>query len=288
MGIRVVPTRTHGVIDHVTGSTLVWGSTLLGMDNDSVSTRASRLAGGGATAYSLVTDYELGARRILPMPAHLALDAVSGALLAATPWVAGEAERGTRYWLPHALIGGTEIVLAAITQPAPAPETLSGKLARKAGVTGAAKLVAKAPGSPQTKAKLLAKTSKGAGKAGKLSANEDRRTVRSAEARGRRPGLGRRQGRVRRQARRRTHGGEARREGPGLHDGQGAPRRTARHGNARREAHRRRARLFAQQEQGRGQGRQARRVVQALHRAEARSARRRARQRARAPEPVGA
>ncbi len=176
MGIRVVPTRTHGVIDHVTGSTLVWGPTLLGMDNDSVSTRASRLAGGGATAYSLLTDYELGARRILPMPAHLALDAVSGALLAATPWVAGEAERGTRYWLPHAVIGGTEIVLAAITQSAPAPETLSGKLARKAGVTGAAKLVAKAPGSPQTKAKLLAKTSKGAGKAGKLSAKGTAKT----------------------------------------------------------------------------------------------------------------
>lgn len=87
MTIRVVPTRTHGIIDHVTGSTLVWGPTLLEMDNGSASTWASRLAGGGATAYSLLTDYELGARRILPMPVHLTLDAVIGALLAATPWV---------------------------------------------------------------------------------------------------------------------------------------------------------------------------------------------------------
>lgn len=30
MTIRVVPTRTHGIIDHGTGSTLVWGPTLLG------------------------------------------------------------------------------------------------------------------------------------------------------------------------------------------------------------------------------------------------------------------
>lgn len=162
MAIRVLPTRTHGIIDHLTGSTLVWGPTLLGMDNDSVSTRASRVAGGGATAYSLLTDYELGARRILPMPAHLALDAVSGTLLAATPWVAGEAKRGTRYWLPHALIGGGEVVLAAITQPAPPPETLWGKLTRKVGITGAAKLVAKAPGSPRTKAKLKATAKTGA------------------------------------------------------------------------------------------------------------------------------
>jgi len=170
MAIRVVPTRTHGIIDHVTGSTLVWGPTLLGMDNDSISTRASRLAGGGATAYSLLTDYELGARRILPMPVHLALDAVSGVLLAATPWVAGEAQRGPRYWLPHAVIGGSEVVLAAITRSEPPRETRTGKLGRKVGVTGVVKLVARAPGSLRTKAKLVAKTTKGAGKAGKTSA----------------------------------------------------------------------------------------------------------------------
>ncbi len=169
MAIRVIPTRTHGIIDHVTGSSLVWGPTLLGLDDDSTSARASRLAGGGATAYSLVTDYELGARRILPMPVHLALDAVSGALLAATPWVSGDSRRGTRYWLPHAVIGGSEMVLAAITQSEPPPETLTGKLGRKVGLTGAAKVVAKAPGSPATKAKLIAKSARGAGKAGKAS-----------------------------------------------------------------------------------------------------------------------
>lgn len=145
----------------------------MGMENDSVSTWASRLAGGGATAYSLLTDYELGARRILPMPVHLTLDAVIGALLAATPWVAGEAERGTRYWLPHAVTGGSEVLLAAITQTEPPRETLTGKLVRKVGLTGVAKtgrisakgtarsgarlsplkLVSAAPGSARDKAR---------------------------------------------------------------------------------------------------------------------------------------
>ena len=66
-----------------------------------------RLAGTGAIAYSLLTDYELGLMRLLHMPAHLALDAMSGALLVSSPWLLGFADRGTRYWLPHALVGAT-------------------------------------------------------------------------------------------------------------------------------------------------------------------------------------
>ena len=50
------------------------------------------------------------------MPVHLALDAASGALLASSPWLFGFARNGTRYWLPHVLVGVQEILAAVTTK----------------------------------------------------------------------------------------------------------------------------------------------------------------------------
>lgn len=41
----------------------------------------------GAVLYSLLTDYELGVVRVLPMQAHLLLDVVGGALLVLSTWL---------------------------------------------------------------------------------------------------------------------------------------------------------------------------------------------------------
>ena len=71
------------------------------------------LAGGEATAYSLITDYELSLVRLLLMPVHLALDAMSSALLVSSPRLFGFAERGARYWLLHTLVGATGVLAAS-------------------------------------------------------------------------------------------------------------------------------------------------------------------------------
>ena len=79
----------------------------------------SRVAGGGATAFTLMTDFELGAVKVIPVPVHLMLDAASGALLAGAPWLLGYARGGTRYWLPHAFVGTSEVLAAAATETKP-------------------------------------------------------------------------------------------------------------------------------------------------------------------------
>lgn len=112
--MRFISTRTHGAIDYATGAGLLAAPALLGIGDEPAAARVLRAAGLAATAYSLLTDYELGVAGVIPMPAHLAMDAASGALLAASPWLLGFADKGPRYRLPHVAVGAAEI-LAALT-----------------------------------------------------------------------------------------------------------------------------------------------------------------------------
>jgi hypothetical protein len=92
--MRVISTRIHGAIDYATGAGMLAAPALLGISDEPAAARTLRAAGLVAMAYSLLTDYEFGLVRIIPMPAHLALDAASGVLVAASPWLFGFAGRG--------------------------------------------------------------------------------------------------------------------------------------------------------------------------------------------------
>ena len=123
MKMRVIPTKVHGRLDYVTAPGLVAAPELLRLDGSRGAALPPRVAGVAAAIYSALTDYEAGVRRVIPMRAHLALDAGSGLALALTPWVSGAARRGPRHWLPHAIAGATELVLAATTRTQPATPT---------------------------------------------------------------------------------------------------------------------------------------------------------------------
>lgn len=112
---RVIPTQVHAVLDYLTGGALVAAPRLLGLTGTTAG-KVLDLAGGIATAQSLLTDYELGLIKAIPMRSHLALDAASGAIVAASPWLFGFAGNGRKYWLPHVIVGATEILAAAITK----------------------------------------------------------------------------------------------------------------------------------------------------------------------------
>ena len=111
--MRVIPTTAHGVIDYVNAFTLLVAPKLWRLDEVPPSAATFYAFGGSLTATSLITDYELSVANVIPMRAHLALDIVSGAALAASPFVVGFRQSGPRYWLGHVAIGATEIVTAA-------------------------------------------------------------------------------------------------------------------------------------------------------------------------------
>jgi hypothetical protein len=113
-----VSTRTHGIIDYATASALLALPRLL-RGATGRSRAALSVAGGGILTTALLTDYELGARRRVPMPLHLGLDAATGAALLASPWLLGSRRDGLASWLPHVLAGAGELAAAALTDRAP-------------------------------------------------------------------------------------------------------------------------------------------------------------------------
>lgn len=119
MKLRVIPTKAHGAVDMATGPALIAAPTLLKMNGNTGATIPPRLFGSASTLYALLTDYEFGLRRVLPMRAHLALDALGGLALAASPFLTGASKRGVRHWLPHAVIGANEVFLALATKERP-------------------------------------------------------------------------------------------------------------------------------------------------------------------------
>ena len=118
----MIPTSVHSAVDHVVGPTLIAAPTLLGLDRTSPEALLPRVNGVAA-------DYELSVKNVIPMRLHLALDAMSGATLAAVPLVTGARKRGTRHWLPHTLLGAFEIGMALLTEQE-APRSRATRLRR--------------------------------------------------------------------------------------------------------------------------------------------------------------
>jgi SPW repeat-containing protein len=116
MNVRVIPTRVHGLLDYVAGVVNLAIPRVLGLQDAPWAAAVPRLDGIAGVAYSVITDYELGLMRALPVPAHLAFDAAKGLFMALSPWLFGFASNGTRYWLPHVLMGTADVVAAVTTK----------------------------------------------------------------------------------------------------------------------------------------------------------------------------
>lgn len=112
---KPVSTKTHGMLDYAAVPMLLALPRVFGW-SPPVRTLLTA-AGLGTLAYSLLTRYELGVKPVLPMPGHLALDALSGATLMAAPWLLGERDTATAAALVG--LGAFELGAALTTQTEP-------------------------------------------------------------------------------------------------------------------------------------------------------------------------
>lgn len=114
--MRFISTRVHGILDYSMGLLLIAAPYLLGFARGGPEQWVPIILGASAVVYSLLTKYELGVLRLIPMPLHLTLDAASGVLLAASPWLFGFADR---VYLPHLVLGLFEIAASLLTRTTP-------------------------------------------------------------------------------------------------------------------------------------------------------------------------
>jgi hypothetical protein len=108
----MIDTRTHGMIDYVTGALLIAAPYLFGFATGGIEQWLPQVLGVAIIGMSLLTRYELSAAKVIPLKVHLGVDFASGALLAVSPWLFGFADV---IWWPHLLVGLMEIVVVLMT-----------------------------------------------------------------------------------------------------------------------------------------------------------------------------
>lgn len=109
---KPIPTKVHGVLDYMTAAFLHTLPRVMGWSRQVTATLDA--AGASATAYSLMTDYELGLVKALPMKAHLTLDALSGGALIGAALLMDDEDTEVRATL--AGIGAWEIAAALLSR----------------------------------------------------------------------------------------------------------------------------------------------------------------------------
>lgn len=118
----LLSSRAHGVVDYIFGFVLIVAPFLLGFGDDQAATWVLMIAGVGVIIVSLLTNYELGFFRLIPMPVHLTLDVAAGAFLTMSPWLFGFIDRVS---MPHLLAGMVSMIVPVLTTRHPGDRPIS-------------------------------------------------------------------------------------------------------------------------------------------------------------------
>jgi hypothetical protein len=120
--MKILSTKVHGILDYMMGALLIASPWIFGFKSENAGAEAwvPILLGVGMIIYSIMTNYEYGLTDNISMKAHLTLDAIAGAFLAASPWIFGFNDV---VYLPHVILGALEIGAALMTETKPSHET---------------------------------------------------------------------------------------------------------------------------------------------------------------------
>jgi hypothetical protein len=129
--IRFLPTRVHGVLDYLVGVALILAPTIFQFsDVGGAAVLVPRVLGIVLILYSLLTRYEWGVLKLVPMPYHLVVDLVASVFLAASPFIFGFIGAKPNAWLPHIVVGVVVILVVLVSQTQPRRSTVPAAVTR--------------------------------------------------------------------------------------------------------------------------------------------------------------
>ena len=111
-----IPTRIHGILDYLVGLFLIVTPWLFQFPADRPAMLVAVMMGASTIIYSLITNYEMGLVRLIPMKGHLWIDLVAGIFLMVSPWLFGFINR--HLW-PHVCVGAMEALVVIFSCSVP-------------------------------------------------------------------------------------------------------------------------------------------------------------------------
>ncbi len=110
--MKLIKSKTHGYLDYIVGVLLIAAPWIFDFYRGGAESWVPIILGAAVILYSLITDYELGAAKVISFRSHLILDVVGGIFLAVSPWLFGFADY---VYLPHLIVGLLELVAVTLT-----------------------------------------------------------------------------------------------------------------------------------------------------------------------------
>jgi hypothetical protein len=100
--MKFISRRIHAILDYIVGIILILAPTLLGFDDNPAAKYSAILVGILVLGMSLLTQYEGGVVKVIPMSVHLVMDVLIGIFLAVSPWLL---QFSNEVFVPHLVFG---------------------------------------------------------------------------------------------------------------------------------------------------------------------------------------
>ena len=117
--MKIIPTYLHGAFDYICGFTLILSPHLLGFSEAYGPERLVPQASGlFILLQCLMTRYECGILRVLPMVTHLRNESLVALFVALSPWVF-DFRGPIAAWVPYTIVGGAILLSCLLTTDKP-------------------------------------------------------------------------------------------------------------------------------------------------------------------------